>query len=396
LASTISFALFAAYLCAFQQDMKHGNDVGNLALLLLKKYPSKEAVLSTSIPIYSLVKCWNEHIQSLTKPILHAFKSALETGDHEKLQICANSYFITIFVSGLTLTSVERIIDEMEEIQFINKIIPNTIGQITSTFIFSESRNPSVLIKEKIQELPRSHIPIRMLSRVYILCLMAATYFHEYEVASGLIEGNRLLVNLFGTYLSVLNEFFVGFVALSVAKMNTEKSKWLSIAKSCIDKLRNWCPNVPENISNKLTLLEAEMSASNGDDDNAKKLYIKAISLSKKFNFIHEEALACEKAGKYFLEKNDEVNAAQLLLRSYKAYFQWGATAKMYHLRSLYPAQVAHFNSLHSFISSTTGIPLDISLRPSSALVSGVSEVCGDRSITNCNRAKKKARVSLD
>lgn len=85
-------------------------------------------------------------------------------------------------------------------------------------------------------------------------------------------------------------------------------------------KLRNSCDNAPENYLNKYHLLEAELAAVQKNQTQALIHYEKAISLSNKNNFVHEEALACERAGIFHLEiesKEATANYYNHLLQNY-------------------------------------------------------------------------------
>ena len=82
-----------------------------------------------------------------------------------------------------------------------------------------------------------------------------------------------------GSYLHVLKEFYTGLLSLFMAKNSTEKSKLISIANGCITQLRKWSKTSPDNTLNKLALLEAELSAINGDENLAIQLSEKAILL---------------------------------------------------------------------------------------------------------------------
>ena len=51
----------------------------------------------------------------------------------------------------------------------------------------------------------------------------------------------------------------------------------------------------PENVHNKIYLLEAERSALRGKQAKARKKYLSSIRCAKEMGFIHEEALAHER-----------------------------------------------------------------------------------------------------
>merc|ERR1712157_421753 len=81
-----------------------------------------------------------------------------------------------------------------------------------------------------------------------------------------------------------------------------------------------------------------------GDISQALSHYEHAISCSKKYGFIHEAAMACERAG-ILLNSNSSTTASQFLLKSYDYYNEWGANAKMRQLTERYPTIFANSNT---------------------------------------------------
>ena len=65
-------------------------------------------------------------------------------------------------------------------------------------------------------------------------------------------------------------------------------------------KLKEISKLIPENYQNKFYLVKAEIAVYKADETSAFKHYRKSISLSKQYCFLHEEALACERAGMYY------------------------------------------------------------------------------------------------
>jgi len=143
----------------------------------------------------------------------------------------------------------------------------------------------------------------------------------------------------------------------------------------------------PDNILNKLKLLQAELAAINEDESLAMQLYVQSTSFAKSNKFIHEEALACERAVAYLIEKKKNSDARCFLQRAYDTYFQWGATAKMIHLSKLYPSSMDIFNSFNLSFSQTTGVPLDICVSIANESASQVSDLQRSN-ISSSNRAK--------
>merc|ERR1712151_1205506 len=92
---------------------------------------------------------------------------------------------------------------------------------------------------------------------------------------------------------------YEGLISLSFARSSDiGREKWIEKAKQNALKLKKLCYDAPENFLNKYHLLEAELAAVQKNETIALNHYRKAISLPNKNNFVHEEALACERAGR--------------------------------------------------------------------------------------------------
>merc|ERR1711933_96736 len=143
----------------------------------------------------------------------------------------------------------------------------------------------------------------------------------------------KYIVSLYHYPIFIL---FDGLVATVFAKKGENESKWKKIALGCISKLKEMSERAPSNYLNKLYLLEAEMAAIYSGESDALQYYRKSISLSKNHCFINEEALACERAGMYFLGLNSETLGSNFIHQSFDCYRRWGATAKLQHIQSKY------------------------------------------------------------
>eukprot|EP00957_Ditylum_brightwellii_P015518 1169045-Ditylum_brightwellii.AAC.1 len=82
------------------------------------------------------------------------------------------------------------------------------------------------------------------------------------------------------------------------------------------------------NIEHKLLLLEAEVKSKIGQKDIASQKYKLAIAAAEKNGFIHEQAIATERAADFFLRNNDKSNASLYYGRANSLYLKWGAKGK--------------------------------------------------------------------
>ena len=86
------------------------------------------------------------------------------------------------------------------------------------------------------------------------------------------------------------------------------------------------------NFAGKYHLLEAEVRAvemQHASHTNIMALYDSSIAHAKQSRFIHEEGLACEKAGLYCKKVQDYERARNYFNRARVCYSEWGSSVKV-------------------------------------------------------------------
>lgn len=102
--------------------------------------------------------------------------------------------------------------------------------------------------------------------------------------------------------------------------------KWRILATACLEKLESWKEFGAEwNFSQKYILLRAELSALDGDGDTAIVAYDDAILMAGEHSYINEQALTCERAGLFYLERGIMMKGKENLMRAKQLYHTWGA-----------------------------------------------------------------------
>ena len=102
-------------------------------------------------------------------------------------------------------------------------------------------------------------------------------------------------------------------------------------------QMQNWADNCPENFLHKYLLIEAEIARIKGQDLAAMELYDRAITSAADNEFIQNEALGNELAGKFWLGKNKQDFAQLYLKKAHYGYQLWGAKRKVEDLETTYP-----------------------------------------------------------
>jgi PAS domain S-box-containing protein len=102
-------------------------------------------------------------------------------------------------------------------------------------------------------------------------------------------------------------------------------------------QLQIWAEHCPENFENRAALVGAELARLERRDLDAERLYEQAIRSARASGFVHNEALACETAARFYAARGFEVIAGLLLERARDGYLRWGADGKVRQLEARYP-----------------------------------------------------------
>jgi hypothetical protein len=97
-----------------------------------------------------------------------------------------------------------------------------------------------------------------------------------------------------------------------------------------LGKLKESARHCPDNFLHKVYLVEAEVAVTDGLFDEAMTKYNMSIAQAERQGFVHEQALACERAG-YALRQNGnrQGEAKHFLTQASSLYGQWGAQVKV-------------------------------------------------------------------
>ncbi|MDE3252393.1 MAG: GAF domain-containing protein, partial [Bacteroidota bacterium] len=138
--------------------------------------------------------------------------------------------------------------------------------------------------------------------------------------------------------------------------------------KSNMRKLKKWAKYAPENYLHKYHLIDAERLRVLGNLNMARMVYDKAIEGASNNDYIHEEALAYELAGKFYLEQKSEDLSEFYFKSAYNAYREWGAEAKLRNLEQTYPKYVSGIQRREGLLSENSLLDATTSMLHGSVL----------------------------
>ena len=286
--------------------------------------------MKTNLLVYGLINVWNQSIRLAIDPILKVIEIGRELGYHYYSSASFSMYAHISLFSGLNLLELN---DEIEELNKTSTLSPvtNSIHHLVLRFLGKEKSYPTTSFLEKVND--ELHA---FLVRLHIIII--DYNFYEYESVAEIIKNSKPFsssINCMYAYSVYI--FYQGLISIAqLKKLNIDDAEmWKHAVRQSISQLEIWSRAAPQNFQNKRNLLIAEnLSIYSNDYKETLVAYNSAIRLSRSSDFIHEEALAAEKAGLYCIEKSLFSEASKYVSHAYKMYDKWGCTSKLHQLKS--------------------------------------------------------------
>jgi hypothetical protein len=154
--------------------------------------------------------------------------------------------------------------------------------------------------------------------------MLSRFWFRQYDEAAR-FPSRRVI-----GFLDIYHVFFEGLVAMRMARRKDEdEQKWTEIAKKAVVSLETWGGYCAWNFSNKASLLRAELHFLRGEHAEVEKKYKASVLLAYKHHFLHEEGLAMELLGMFYMSIGNKEAAKSSLMGAQACYVRWGANAAL-------------------------------------------------------------------
>lgn len=212
----------------------------------------------------------------------------------------------------------------------------NPLHQMCLNFM-GRSQNPVVLTGSIMNEdvafqeaESRSSTNLALL--IHFKCNLA-TFMHDHQLVDRLSTKMRNLKR--GQLIPCSMDIHRFQEGLTAAALSTTSKKHAKLARQNLDELKKHAERAPWNLRNKISLLEAELLTVAGKFEEALIKYDESIDHASREMFLHEQALACEKAGLSRLRCSRTVEALNYFERARVLYRTWEAHIKVEQLTSI-------------------------------------------------------------
>ena len=398
--SCFAYGSYGVLMCGVLGAMREGYRYGQLALDLLEKLNAKEWKAQIFVTPYALIFHWNEHVRNTLRPLQQSFQIGMETGLVEFACVNTNIYCIQSFLCGRPLDRVAeetRTYSELyRQLGQETNVNYNEVFRQAMLNLMGRSTDPVKLTGEAYDEEPmlaqnRERSDKTGTFFIHFNKLLLAYLFRRYDEAlSHAVEARKLLDAVLSKFEIPNHTFYEALTLLALAEQSQGRKRWMLLARARYDiaKLKRWSLFAPQNYRHKYDLCVAELARIRGRGDAARLAYDLAIAGASEHDYLHEQALAFERAGRFYVESGRWVLAEFHLKAAYGAYREWGATAKLRDLVETFPKVLSSSDqgTVMDGISATSstifqGSVLDIaSVLKASTTISG--EVVPQRLLT--------------
>uniref|UniRef100_A0A7S1YNH3 KIF-binding protein n=1 Tax=Ditylum brightwellii TaxID=49249 RepID=A0A7S1YNH3_9STRA len=334
--SCVALASCSYLLCEFQ-DFEGSEHIGSLSTGLLERSKAQEYRSQVHLCVYGGVYGF-KNLKLCVEPLMDGYRVGMQTGDIQHAMFNAIQHIKIGFISGQNLIELEKKVlmfgkEMIEYNQMTSYQLLLTIKQAVTDLILS-TNDPFVMAENNaeqksllLQATEANSLVVEC--ELYIFGSIVAYIYNSYDLAAALIQKRYELEKKMSRTILLwgATAFYDGLIFLAMAQKSSE-FEWTSEVSDVMSKIDRFVQIGKSNNEHKLLLLEAETKSRLGETDKASKKYELAIAAAEINGFVHEQAIANERAADFFLRNNDRIKASQHYGRANHLYIQWGAQGK--------------------------------------------------------------------
>lgn len=351
-----AYSLYGLALCSYITNVELGNKledyietaykIGKINVKIAEEdsmKPSKTVVLDVN---NSSINEWKESLRKTLKPLMEGYFAGIENGNFEYAGYCLMNYNKHSFYSGKQLEVIEKEIKtNLIRLQKIKQSFSINWVNIWGQFIQNmqgKSKDPVKLSGDFCNEDEMVLILKRigdMLGMVFFYISKMILNYNFGNYFTAVQYGKKVEENLAGASATMdiaMYYFYDSLSRLAVYSTLTkdEQNEVLFRINNNLAMMKTWSKLAPMNFLHKFYLVQAELCRVTENYSEAIEYYDKSIELAKKNQYLNDEALAYELAGKFYLEICKSNTAKVYLIEAQNKYIFWGAIGKVNQMKN--------------------------------------------------------------
>ena len=294
---------------------------------------------------HGIIRHHREHLRLSLEPLLDTYVKAMETGDRPGAMVALSFSDAIRFQSGgnvqdalITIRNDLDIYSKMDYAALLGVMIPwallfsRLVGESITDITQGREQEDYALARKNAAD-PWGVFYVRTIQSIgeYYFGEFASAHLHAKEAMA--LPGFD-----FGTPSSGFLMWVHSLSELARCRPYENNAAALANVKAMQARFKPWADSAPMNYLHKWQLVEAERLRVAGKSTQAEQFYEQAIKGARDYDFVNDEALSHELAGKFYLGIGKEINARMHLEQAHAKYEEWGAFAKALHLEAIHSA----------------------------------------------------------
>lgn len=297
----------------------------------------------------------NGYLEPLRRAIENhrlVYRLSLDCGDLEYAGWGLHNEIANSFWAGIELPELAATIEHHTAVMEHHKMGPALactypMGQLVRT-LTTPSQRPARLVSDAYDEEVHLAKMLQHQARGAVFCVAVAGLISRYHFGAleeALERAERYAEyadGVQGTYQVVAWHQYRALTILRLGRPDEVETRLARVAPN-LAFLATLAEACPANFAHRVRLLEAECARLQDRRGEAQELYEAAIAQAREHQFLQDEALANELAGRFLYELGNLAPARGYLLQAIFLYGRWGASAKTEALEREFAEPLAGF-----------------------------------------------------
>lgn len=352
---TALYFSFYGLLLSRMGKMGKGYEFGKLALEMIQRLPVKPiSKANVLLGFNGSLRLWKNSFHDTLDPLLETYRFCMESGNPTTASSVLPIYFNNLAACGTPMGAMLAKIEYYYEImrqyrqktalEYLIVLRHQLISNFTGSFYSPQEQLKSDLDVEAMMASYATSDDKLPLGYIYFSDLVGHYYQGHYSEAVKYSNlASKSLRDIPPSVITLRLRWYDSLARLALIRINSaanrtgKKSFWRSLRCFCFQRyylariaanqkaLKIWSRHSPKNLLNKWTLVEAERANVGGKTKRAEDDYHRAIELSRKYGFLHEEALANELLALFYLRNTQKKSAQKHFEAAIDLYQKWGA-----------------------------------------------------------------------
>lgn len=350
-ASAAGFAGYAFLVRMIRRDVARADELGRMAQRLLDRFPSIATAPLVHLTYAVLIAPFRYPPSVMVEEVERTHRAALEAGDRAFTYFAGGTRISSAMLMGRPLGEVLAMLaEDRRRLEELARATNTPFGMPTNErfalFLQGKTRgdgfdtddlDEATYVADLERDATKLGPAVYSYSKALALVIMgrAEEARRTFEAMPKDVEDKLVVAFAGGEFL-----FTRGLVLAATARARSPlgRAKDLLVMHACQRKLAALAKDAPASFQHKAELLAAECARLEGRIGAAVDHYERAAKLAHASRFLHEEAIALERAGLFWLERENAEISRSYLGRAIRVYGRWGATAKVAALEKTYPA----------------------------------------------------------